>query len=443
MPITTAFPNPTSHVTLNLPFFTSYDPPGSSEGTLDPLGLYQIADQLAVRLVPAVRERMQRIRFLTAIAVGASVIEGMEENPETRDAAPFLVWEWLVVEAFVRSADDSQVAAGVAGVQVAKRAVKQLGYVDAGSYLKTPRIFGFHGVYKRLALHLGLIDVHLRAGPNAQQLVDAWAAGLSSTVAGGAGALISKWTKAVRRSLDQRPPRTRPGWAAADWLELASALDPDRAKTREKRWLREKLLATGEGQLAALREIWALVPTKSEDATNEPELHRRLKQKLPAYGPLLDGIRAYEAFARTLQDAFDCFRLAASTGQSFSLASMASRREFTALSTRVPKGFAAADRALEGIAMERLAPHALFRERFGSFSEPLSAEALCVAICAHHERVQKAKSAAGKRSWFDSLGAGQIYLRQAYRLDTWTAAPAAYVHDYRTNPITRFVRDLK
>ena len=45
-----------------LPFLTSYDPPGTSEGTLDPLGLYQIADRLAVQLVPAVRERMQRIR---------------------------------------------------------------------------------------------------------------------------------------------------------------------------------------------------------------------------------------------------------------------------------------------------------------------------------------------------------------------------------------------
>ena len=35
-----------------LPFLTSYDPPGTSEGTLDPLGLYQIADRLAVQLVP-------------------------------------------------------------------------------------------------------------------------------------------------------------------------------------------------------------------------------------------------------------------------------------------------------------------------------------------------------------------------------------------------------
>jgi len=49
------------------PFLTKYDPPGSSEGTLDPLGPYLIADQLATKLVPAVRERMLRIRFLVVI----------------------------------------------------------------------------------------------------------------------------------------------------------------------------------------------------------------------------------------------------------------------------------------------------------------------------------------------------------------------------------------
>jgi hypothetical protein len=46
----------------SLPFLTSYDPPRTSEGALDPLGLYLIADYLAMQLVSAVRERMQRIR---------------------------------------------------------------------------------------------------------------------------------------------------------------------------------------------------------------------------------------------------------------------------------------------------------------------------------------------------------------------------------------------
>ncbi len=67
-------------MTLVLPSLTTFDPETSSEGTLDPLGLYLIADQLATRLVPAVRERMQRIRFLTAMAVGAIVTEEFESS---------------------------------------------------------------------------------------------------------------------------------------------------------------------------------------------------------------------------------------------------------------------------------------------------------------------------------------------------------------------------
>ena len=68
-------------VAAAFPFLTAYDPPGTSEGSLDPLGLYQIADQLAMQLVPAVRERMLRIRFLTAMAVGSLVIEDLEGDP--------------------------------------------------------------------------------------------------------------------------------------------------------------------------------------------------------------------------------------------------------------------------------------------------------------------------------------------------------------------------
>ena len=116
-----------------------------------PLGLYQVADQLAVQLVPAVRERMRRVRFLTAIAVGALVTEGMEDDPKFRDASPYLVWEWLVVEAIVRQMTVDDDIGGVPGRHMARRAIDQHGYLDAQSYLKVPRIFGFHGIYKRLA----------------------------------------------------------------------------------------------------------------------------------------------------------------------------------------------------------------------------------------------------------------------------------------------------
>jgi len=68
-----------------LPSLTAFDPETSSEGTLDPLGLYLIADQLATKLVPAVRERMQRIRFLTVMAVWAVLTEELEWNTDSNE----------------------------------------------------------------------------------------------------------------------------------------------------------------------------------------------------------------------------------------------------------------------------------------------------------------------------------------------------------------------
>lgn len=160
------------------PFLTAADPTGTSEGSLDPLGLFQIADLLGTELVPAVRQRMLRVRFLSAMAVGAFVTEGLEADPRYREAAPYLVWEWHVVEAIVRTHDraaEDRSTWGVPGIGVTRRAVKHYDRLDARTYLATPRVFGFNGVYKRLAIQLGITDVHLAPGPMADRLVKAWA----------------------------------------------------------------------------------------------------------------------------------------------------------------------------------------------------------------------------------------------------------------------------
>ena len=61
-----------------LPFLSLPDPVVSGEGALDPLGLAAIGDQLAEWILPGLRARMNRPRFLTAIAVSAVVCEGLE-----------------------------------------------------------------------------------------------------------------------------------------------------------------------------------------------------------------------------------------------------------------------------------------------------------------------------------------------------------------------------
>ena len=201
-------------MSIAFPFLSLADPLGTSEGRLDPLGLYQIADSLATQLVPSVRERMIRVRFLTAMAVGALVTEELEADPRQRESLPYLAWEWHVVEAIVRSPDAADArggTGGVPGIGVTRRAVRQHECLDARTYLATPRVFGFNGIYKRLAIHFGLTDVHLAPGPNAARLVDAWNRDRRRAGLVEADTLISRRRTAVERALNQSPPTTPAG----------------------------------------------------------------------------------------------------------------------------------------------------------------------------------------------------------------------------------------
>ena len=199
-------PKDCGEMPIVLPSLTSFDPETSSEGTLDPLGLYLVADQLATRLVPAVRERMQRIRFLTAMAVGAIVTEELGTGSADDTCTPWLVWEWLVVESLLRSPTVAPELRGVPGTLVTRRALSSHKYLDERSYLKTARIFGFHGVYKRLAIHLGLVDVHMSPQSGAEELVLAWARDQGWTSLREANQLLDVWKAGLRRSLEARRP---------------------------------------------------------------------------------------------------------------------------------------------------------------------------------------------------------------------------------------------
>lgn len=429
----------------SFPFLTAYDPPGTSEGTLDPMGLYQIADQLAVQLVPAVRERMLRVRFLTAMAVGAFVTEDLDDDRKHRDASPYLIWEWLVVEAMVRTFGNGDEVRGVPGTQVAQRAIVQHEYLDARSYLKTPRIFGFHGVYKRLALHLGIVNVHLAPGPNAEALVDAWARDQGLGSARGAKPQLARWAAAIRKSLGEIPPRTRAGWGAGDWAELAAAFSPAGGKAREKRCLRDLLLATDDRPLGAFGALWQLQDDfEDDDGFAEEALHDLLQEREPRYAPLLTAIRSYESFARRLQDAFDLIRAEAARPdvQGFLVTDIARDPEFVKCVKGLHERYARAHRGLGDVSATSVSLQNLFGEHFAAFSDPLDPSSCAHALLKHHEAVQRAKSAEGKRPWFDPLGGGRIFMRHAYRVPRRKFEPGRYVHPYRGLPIRRFHKDL-
>ena len=108
------------------PLLTEEDPAVSGEGTLDPLGLYAIADALAVRLVPGVWERQKHPRFLTATAVSLAVCGQIDEDTVAVDRAsePWQVFEWHLVEGLVRATDDSDQLRGLPGRDKAARALR-------------------------------------------------------------------------------------------------------------------------------------------------------------------------------------------------------------------------------------------------------------------------------------------------------------------------------
>ena len=57
------------------PLLTQKDEQKSSAGGIDPLGTEPLADALAVKLAPGVRERQRHPRFLTAMAVSLSLCD--------------------------------------------------------------------------------------------------------------------------------------------------------------------------------------------------------------------------------------------------------------------------------------------------------------------------------------------------------------------------------
>ena len=94
---------------LVLPQLSAFDPPVASEGSLDPMGLAAISDRLANVLVPGLRARMQRVRFVTATAVGALACETLaDELPADNVSTPAICFEWLVVESSCESCRPSR-----------------------------------------------------------------------------------------------------------------------------------------------------------------------------------------------------------------------------------------------------------------------------------------------------------------------------------------------
>lgn len=427
-----------------LPRLTERDERTPSEGGIDPLGLYTIADSLGVKLIPGVRERQSHPRFLTCMAVSYAVcadldevvVGAIESNPAWQ------VFEWYAVEGLVRKSEAKEIV-GLPGRDKAAKAIEDGVPLSASRYLKSPAIFGFHGVYRPLARDLG-IERAGRLGEAGYELLSIWAkeqglGGFVGTSEGSGAAERRQLQNAVSDGWKKKATDRTAGWAGWDFFNkhlgiyavgreeaaaIASMLSDD-AKGYRGAVLDFLVSAAG-------RKVW-------DETEDERAFHAALRKVCDSkLGSLLDAISTYEAFSRLCQDAFDdCLLELTRRGGRTSPSSLSALGSVQLASRRLPD--------LYQELVERLEPFSesiRFAETFQELSQKGSATEWGERMAEYHRANQRRKPPDGKSPWFDRFDDGSLIIRPLYRRDEGGRGEDAYLHFYRTNALWSFAKDL-
>ena len=427
------------------PLLTERDPNDSAEGGINPLGTEALADALAVRLVPGVRERQRHPRFLTAMAVSLEVCGAFDEEALAADGVsePWQVFEWYLVEGLVRTADAGE-RIGLPGSQKAARAYSEKVPLSAKRYLKSPTIFGFHGVYRQLARTLGIEDSG-RLGEVGFELLNVWAKeqglqGFTGTGGGPGQAIRSQLREAVQAGLEKKATARSAAWSG--WEFFHRHLAPYTAGPKEAAFISAALLNDAKGFRRDVIEF--LISPKGRQVWETTGSERRFHESLRKIAreelhPLLDAIDAYEAFSRLCHDAFqDCLcEMTRQGGKKTSPAALAVLPSVKLAARRVPASFADA--------MEKLEPVgevARFRETFAGLAERSDPADWAERLVEHHRKTQHQKPPNPKNPWFERFDDGSVMIRPDYRTEEAGAHDDRYAHLYRTRSLWQFALDL-
>lgn len=431
-----------------LPFLTLPDPAVSGEGALDPLGLAAIGDHLAEWILPGLRARMSRPRFLTAIAVSAIVCEGMEDSYAADNVTPaHIVFEWLLVEGFAREGRADEILR-TPGILKAREALRAGMKMSSKNYLKVPSVFGFHGVYKRLATNLRIVDDDYSLGDNGYALVKIWQQEQriegfsdSATPRQCAQNLKRLLRSAVEDGTSRGHTARAGGWQG--WRFFANYLAPARIGEREALFIRRLLLDPAGDRR---EEVFCLLDLPENlhlrNAVSETTIMRHLlPQASPGLARRIKAITAFEEACAGIEDAFDWLRYLSTHSRSRAL----SRAEFTS----VPEVIQAAT-GLRGRlqSAERLLDEApqqaqnRFIELSNFFGYVHSADDLFEAVLRRHSFIQKNKPPEGKREWFEYAANGGVYVRSNYRLDQPPAPRDWWPRPYRLLTARNFCNDM-
>lgn len=430
---------------IHLPHLTDYHPVRSAEGAIDPLGLYAVADNLAVKLVPGIRERMSHPRFLTAIAVGAAVNRNVEEDLLANDgqSEPYMVYEWHVVEGLYRKWGDGGTR-GLPGILKTRDCILQGLTLSAARYLKTASVFGFHGVYRLLATNLDISRDGL-LGDKGYELLAAWEKeqqlkGFLSGNIGSGYAIRCQIQSAIKDAIQKGHVDRSSTWQG--WSFFGDHLFPNKIPEKERSVLICMLTSSTE---ASRNEVLRFLvsgtgQTAFANGMSEKLFHKALCTKATdETKKLLEAIRSYEMFCRLLQDAFDdCLvtmtikhgrvypkELSNLQGCAIAIEKIASI--FDEVANRV-ESYGQLDR---------------FLSNFSIFNQQCDPEEWIHHLLEHHSKVQRSKPPNGKNPWFERFDDGSVVIRTAYRRTEGGRHDDSYVHMYRTNSLWSFARDLE
>lgn len=431
-----------------LPLLTLEDPVASAEGALDPLGLYGIADLLGLALAPGLRERMKHPRFLTSMAVSFAVTQEFDDECFASDhvSAPWQVFEWIAVEGFVRSVADPDMLRGLPGRLKGEDAVKNQIPLCADRYLKTPTVFGFHGVYRYLATNL-MIQNDGRLDENGYCLLKIWEIeqNLPGFVSGqdGAGAKLRKeLADAVRYSLEKGAvslPQGSKLWNFFGKHLLHSQLAEFPA---EREFLCNQLVKSDSGHRSQIVDFLRTAEGAQLWLQNNDEalVHDALVPHADSdLQRLLSAIKLYESFSRLLTDAFyEVLYQLSLPNQPYKqpLSALCNGTFMTRAAKAVPSLYEQVAEAVAAYDNGRL------NEQFSEFSAPASSLQLAERIIRHHERIQQQKPPNGKQPWFDRTDRDELIIRPGYRQENPPEEGKKYVHQFRTNTVWSFLRDF-
>jgi hypothetical protein len=427
---------------FTLPALSAYDPPVAGEGSLDPMGLAAISDRLADRLVPGLRARMQRMRFVTATAVGALSCETLvDESAADEVSTPAICFEWVVLEAFVRRLKPNEIPSGVPGSQKARNVVNRKQRLSAPTYLKGPKVFGFNGVYKPFSVDAGIVDSSLEPGVRCAELIRAWeqendAAGFTDDEPGSRGAALRRDIRdEVRSALRTGHVATKTG--SRLFGRLAQTLHPDHAATRERRYLRSLLNKGPHEQRGELAQLLTSIEEADVELVESRVLAAIRPQCSVELGAVVDAVVAYEEFARVADAVFRTLCFVSHSQGTRPMTPVDASKHGTVVrgAKELPRLY---ERAIERMArIDAVGP---LEQDLGELAIKRSPPELVEVVMLHHEAVQGRKPPNGKRSWFEPLRDGWV-VRRPYGSPYEPEIGASFVHPIRVAALQRFLKD--